>query len=501
MNGSNFLSKILSFLRAQTKIGGLEVSDADIRFAYFSGDSLKTSALRLPPGIIENGEIINYDQLIEAFKNLRDSIPSDFGNKKNVNVIVTLNSIHIYTHVFSLPLIEDENLKEAVQLNIRMISPFDLSQAYAGWQLINQNKSELKVEILSAFAQKVFIDQLRNALNEAGFFPLAVESGALSLVRLIREKCVDFKIEKPLLVLSVDDKGMRFIIIRLGQLHFEYFQSWKDIQGGAKSVSWESFREAINRNLHQVVNFYAGHWEEQLTDIVVASNSLVEEILKTVTENSSLSARELKLKFEQPFRREWYEVAGSAIRGDIPRTDDKDVNLFGITVQEDFRHRQIIDFLKFWQVLMPSSLSILALSMGISYLFLTNLGKSIEAKSSFAISEQQMAEISSLETQIKDFNNSIQILSGFEKSPKLKTSLLNKITPLINKNGIVIGRLYSQGGGLPVVLSGETNSQDNILSFKNSLAADNYFSSINLNLSDIKPKENGFSFTISFNVN
>ncbi|HUX35434.1 MAG TPA: pilus assembly protein PilM, partial [Candidatus Paceibacterota bacterium] len=291
MNFGNISEKLLSLLRVRTKIGGLEISDSDLRFAYLNGNSLDTAVLRLPPGIVEGGEIKNYDTLIEALKELRKLLPLDFSKKKFTNVIVTLNSIHIYTQVFSLPLIEETELKEAIRLNINMVSPFELSQAYAGWQQISQNKNELKVEILSAFAQKTFMDQLRNALIEAGFFPVAVESGALSLARLIREKGSDFKMDKPLLVLSVDDKGMRFLIIRIGQLHFEYFQSWKDIQGDNKEVSWDNFSDALKRSLHQVFNFYASHWQEPLTEIVIASNSYVEEISKLVSENFSLNAK------------------------------------------------------------------------------------------------------------------------------------------------------------------------------------------------------------------
>ncbi len=497
---NNLLAKVLSLLRVRSKIGGLEISDTDLRFAYMDGNSLETAALRIPPGIIEGGEIRNYDMMVEALKNLHGLLPPDLARKKFVNVIVTLNSIHIYTQVFSLPLIEESNMKEAIQLNISMVSPFDLSQAYAGWQLISQNRNELKVEILSAFAQKTFIDQLRSALAEAGFFALAVESGALSLARLIREKGSDFKIDKPLLVLSVDDKGLRFLIIRIGQLHFEYFQAWKDIQGEGKEISWDIFSDAIKRSMHQVINFYDSHWQEPLTDVAIASNSYVEEISKLVSENFSLNAKELKLNLDQTLRREWYEVAGSAIRGGIPRTDDKDVNLFGITVQEEFQQQQVIEFLKFWQILVPASLSLLLASMLASYMFLNGISESLEEQASLSINPQQMGEISALAAQIKDFNNSVVMISGLERTIKPKTTIFNEITPMINRNSIVLDRLYLQSEGSPIIFSGETDSQDQILSFKNDLTKDDFFSGVNLNLSDVKPQTKGFSFTLSFSV-
>lgn len=500
MDTGKILSKLLSLLRAKTKIGGLEISDTDLRFAYFADNSLQTIGLRIPPGIIEDGDIKNYDLLIEALKKLREMIPPDFGREKTVNAVITLGSVHIYTQVFSLPLIKDENLKEAVQLNISMVSPFDLSQAYAGWQLINHDEKDLKIEILSAFAQKVFIDRLKNALSEAGFFAVAVESGTLSLTRLIREKGADFKIEKPLLVLSVDDKGLRFLIIRLGQLHFEYFQSWADIRGGAKETSWEDFESAIKRNLHQVLNFYGSHWQEPLTEVAIASNSLVEEISEVVRDNFSMDVKELVLKLDQPLKREWYEAAGSAVRGEIPRFEDRDINLFEMTAQEEFHRIEIINFIKFWEAITYSLMGALVLVLIGAYALLINAGKSTEQQSSFSLSKSQSEEIGELEAKIKDFNNSVTLLASAQKSLKPKTYALDKLSELMDKNGITLDRLYLQSGDLPATFSGETGSQEQILNFKNAIGGDPSFSSVNLNLSDISQQGNNFNFKLTFNI-
>ncbi len=500
MNLKNALTKILSFLRVQSKIGGLEISDSAVRFAYFAGGSLKTLSLRLPTGIIENGEIKNYGLLVEALQKLRGLIPADFGNKKIIDVIVTLGSVRIYTQVFSLPLVEEKDLKEAIQLNIKMVSPLDLSQAYAGWQLINQNKNELKIEILSAFAQKAFVDMLRNALNEAGFFAIAVESGGLSFTRLIREHGLNFRTDKPFLVLSIDDRGLRFMVIRLGYLHFEYFQSWKDIQGDEKEISWENFEEEIKRNLHQVLNFYGSHWPEPLTEVVIASSTLVNEISKAISENFSVNVSELRFNLGQPLQREWYEVAGSAVRGETPREEDEDINLFGMTVQEEFYQQRIMDFVGFWRILIPSSLAILVVFLFITRLFLGSMSKSLESQSSLRLNPQQAAEIASISSKIKEFNKSVSLLSKIQGSMKPKTDIIDKLTLMMNINGIVANRVYFQSEEQPIDFSGEAESQEKILSFKNALSQNPAFTSVNLNLSDIKQSERGFSFTITFSL-
>jgi len=252
--------------------------------------------------------------------------------------------------------------------------------------------------------------------------------------------------------------------------------------------------------LHQVLNFYGSHWHEPLTEIAVASNSLVEEMAKVVKDNFSMNVKELTLNFGQSLKREWYEAAGAAIRGEIPRFEDKDINLFEMTAQEEFHRMEVMNFIKFWEVLVYSSMGILLLFLISSYVFLANMGKSVESQSSFKLSAQQNEEIGALGTKIKDFNNSVTLLSNAQKSLKPKSHVLDKITSLMNKNGIAVDRLYFQASDLPVIFSGETDSQEQILNFKNAIAGDSSFSSVNLNLSDINQQEGAFYFAISFKV-
>ncbi len=498
MKVNKVLEKILSGLRARTQVGGLEISDTALRFAYFKDEVLQATALRLPPGIVENGGVKNYPLLIEALKKLRQQIPEHFHKKKLINVIMTLGSVRIYTKVFSLPFLEGNNLEDAIQLNIRMISPVELSQTYAGWQLVNENRGELKIEILTAFINKVFIDQLDNALKEGGFLPIAVESGALSLARLIRERAVEFEIDKFYLVVNIDDDGLQFLILRRGQLHFEYFHSWSDIRGEAREISWSDFEATIKRTIHQVLNFYGTRWPEPLTEVFLSTNSLEEEISKIIRENFSLQVKELRVRFEQPIRKEWFEVAGSALRAKLSRAKDQDINLFGISVQEEFRRWQMADFLKFWQLLLPVSFSVLLVTILSGYWFLINLNHSLKVQSLSMASDKQVEEISSLEAKIKDFNRSVALISSIQQSSRPKTPLMDKMNGFMSRAGLILDRFYLLSGGLPLTLSGEAKSQDQILNFKNALTADPSLNSVNLLLSDIKPQDNGFSFSINF---
>lgn len=98
----NTIEKVLFFLRARTRIGGLEISDTALRFAYFKNGALRVAGLRLPPGIVEQGEVKNPEQLVEALKNFRQQIPTDFPRKKpcQCNCNVEFGS-HLYPGVYS----------------------------------------------------------------------------------------------------------------------------------------------------------------------------------------------------------------------------------------------------------------------------------------------------------------------------------------------------------------------------------------------------------------
>ena len=379
-----------------------------------------------------------------------------------------------------------------------MISPIELSQAYSGWQPVDKNQNESKLEILTAFVKKAFVDEISALLEKAEFSPIAMESGALSLARLFREQAVEFESDKFYLLASIDNRGLQFLIIRRGQLHFEYFNSWKDIQGDAKQISWQDFEAAVKRNLHQVLTFYGTHWSEPITEVFLLTNTFGKEVSRIIKENFSLAVRELKLKLDQPIGRELFEVVGSVLRAEIPRFKDRDINLFGITVQEEFRRRQIIDFLKFWGMLVSSSLGILLLALVISYSFLVSMRHSLKSQLSFSTTGAESEQINSLKSQIIGFNRSVSFVSSVQNSLKPKMLILDKISSLANSEGVTIDKLHLQGSGSPATLSGEVKSQDQLLNFKNALATDPAFDSVNLPLSDIQPRNGGLSFTINF---
>jgi hypothetical protein len=495
-----FKDKILSLLKVRESIAGLEISDSVLRFASFDGKNWQLYGLRLPPGLVENGEIKDYAGFIEALKALRQQIFASRDRGCKINVAVSLSSVNVYSQVFSLPMIEGENLEKAIQLNVRMVSPAESSETYAGWQLVGQDQKSLRLEILSAFISRAIVDKIKKALKETGFIIHSIESRAMSLTRLLRETAAGFDKEQSYIVFSLDSSGIELLIIRKANLYFQYFNSWRDIQGENRQISRAEFEAVLGRSFQQVLNFYSSHWPEPLGGVFLSASSLQEELRQIVSKNFQLKILGLQLNLNQPVNPDWFVVLGSGLRGFTPPRKDQDISLLGISAQEEFRLHQLIRFFAFWRVLVPVSLAILLITFIIAHFFLIKINQLLIKQSLIAMSKEQAGEVANLEKQAERFNSLITLISKAERLSPDKFVIVEGLVEMMRENNLIFREFYFQGEGAPILLRGWAQSEAQILKFKKALDADSKFQSVNLPFSEIKPGEQGLSFSVSLTI-
>ena len=501
INFKYYIEKILSVLKVKTFVGGLEVSDLLIRLAHFDGKTWRLAGVRLEPGIIEGGKIKNRDGFVSALRALRSQVFKGRDLKGKTSVIVSLSSISIYSQVFSLPIIEGENMEKAIQLNVQMVSPMEASQAYSGWQTVGEDKDSLRLEILSAFVERTTIDELGQVLLDGGFVAVAVDSRALALARLFREEAAGFDIGKSYVLLSIDNSGMDFLVIRRGHLYFEYFSPWREITDDKGEMSTSAFNTAVTRNLHRLMNFYGQHWPEPLAGVVLSATALRDETTKIVTENFSLPVTELRLKMDQSMSPEWFVVLGCGLRGMKPRSADKEVSLLGIGAAEEFRREQAVVFAKFWRLLVPLTLGLLLASFILSDLFLAQTRNSLEARALPGILSERTKEYSVLAAQAEDFNRSVKFIKGVQDSSFSYGKLWDKISELMSAAGVTPNSFHLDNIDSSVSLSGVAASENQVAALKAALANDPQFANVNLPLSHIKTDVGGVSFSLTFTIN
>ena len=497
MNG---IKKLFVALQARPVIGGLEISDSTIHFMRWNGSSWDAKSVRLVPGTVIRGEIKEKKGLVDALNLLRFQIlgPKYAKAKEKIGVIVSLSSVNIYTQVFNLPVIEGEHLEKAVQLNIQMASPNGEAENYAGWQLVNPAKENMRLEILSAFLGRDIVDSLADALREGGFIPIAIESRALSLARVVKETEEKFDSQKPIITVSVDASGLDVLVIRSGHLHFDYFNSWYDLQGDQKTISLEAFRSSILRSINQVLNFYNSHWSEPVSEILVSAVGLKDEVINIIKKNFEMPVRELTPSISPPIGMEWFVALGGGLRGRMPRRKDSEISLLGIDEQEEFRREQIVHFTGFWKMLMPITILILIIVIVGSFILLFAIDKKLKTQAVFELGGQELADISLLRSRAQEFNSSIGLLEYVNRTAHRKATIVSSLLEKVSANGIVVDRIQMRSIDVPIELVGNAKKEEDILAFKDSLSSSTMFRDPNLPLTNINRNANGYSFSITF---
>ncbi|MEK7089671.1 MAG: hypothetical protein AAB920_02520, partial [Patescibacteria group bacterium] len=216
-------------LTSEPRVGGLHISDSALLYAEIYG-GLKTAGVKLPPGVVMDGKILDPAQFRIALKQLHTAIDSN--EKKTIPVAVVLPTAGIYTQSFTTPNVGRERLQESALLNLQMISPMATDTSYMSWQLMQETPDQF--ELLGAFTEKKFVDDFRVLLEEAHLSPVVFEFSSLALSRLVA--LVGGGDVRPALLLQISSDGLNFSILRNNGLYFDYFRSWKSIHCSERHI-------------------------------------------------------------------------------------------------------------------------------------------------------------------------------------------------------------------------------------------------------------------------
>lgn len=497
----SYFQRFLSLLRIRTIAAGLEVSDQVLRFVYADKGRWSMEAIRLEPGILEKGSIKDAPALAAALGELRSRVPSLRKKGAKMNVVVSLSSVNMYAQVFTLPtMMEGEGLDKAISLNVQMASPVDIAHAYYGWQLLGHDEAGLRLEVAAAFVDKNLVDAIVQALYTAGFVTIGVESRALSLMRFMREGTTGIEAEKSYLLLDVDNSGIDFLIVRKGQLYFEYANQWADIADEKGQISVEKFEEVLGASLRQVTNFYAQRWQDPLAGVVVSATAFTEEAVRAVGASVPLPVIPLTLAPGVETSPEWFVAFGCALRGLNANMKDKEINLSGDEALDTFREERILNFMNLWRVMVPSVLGFLLVVLFLVNGFLNTVRSGIEAQPAFSEHGAEAAQVAALEASSTAFNQEVSLVADAENQISDNYLIISDINTIAGENDVSIDQISFPAASSPITVTGVAPSTDQIVSFKNAIQSDPKFGTVTLPLLDIQQDgtAGGYSFTASF---
>ena len=510
--------KIIRKINPQPAIGGLEVDDFYLRFLLIKEDTIISASIKLEPGIIVEGKLQDKEKFKLALENLRAQITP--GRNKTISVVLNIADIHVYSQVFNLPAMNLANFEEAAKLNLQMVSPMDFDKAYSDWQIAGESKADGgQTDVLGVFIQASIMDEFSAALKESNFIIVAAEFSVFSLARLVNWLAQGIDIKKSHLIIRLGSLGITISVLRQGNLYFNHFISWSSVYGGketeARQISWEDFENLITREIQMVLNFAANHWQDQITSVLLITESLSKEIAQLLNKNFSLETKEIVLSsFDWPanlipisppsslsnLSAGWFPVLGSALRGIMIRSKDNFISLISPGTEEDYNRYQLITFIRIWRNVLLTSLTFFILIFIIAGNFLGKQEKFLNEQVSVLAKFSGIEQLTKLQEEANLFNRKVDLALKAERQKTRWSVFLEKMRVLAGDE-ITINRIFVQSSEAPVLLQAQTAGEQTIIAFKEKLKQEQFLKEVDLPLGEIESVPGGAtSFVITFKV-
>ncbi|MCL4404238.1 hypothetical protein M1432_02760 [Patescibacteria group bacterium] len=494
----NIFKKIVPLidkLSSKPAIDGLEISDASLTYAYFYKDEIKTTAVKLAPGIVKGGKLEDKAAFIEALRALHGAVLPD-SSEKLLKVDCVLPSSAVYTQSFDVPNVGNDKLEETVDLNLQMISPIAVGEANMSAEVIGETPD--RVELLGAFAERSAINDFKEALVAARFAPAAFELSALALTRLVvRSVKVG---PRPVLTLHLKSDGIDLAILRDNALHFSYFRSWQSIQGEARSISRSVFDSVVVEEVRKVINFSVSRWGEGPAGVLLVAPNFEKEIVGLLAANFNLKAAAFvpaQISLDSAF----YVAFGAALRSREASVNEpfRAINVGGEDSVNMMSQDQIINFIGLWRNIIAGVLAILLVAFIFSASFLVKMANSIGTQSTDFNPSLDQKSLADLSAKAGVFNAMVRGVEAARAGAVPWYPIIEHLIGLAKSNQVVLTDISISNMNSPVQVAATAPDYATVLEFKNALSGDPNFANVNLPLTQVTTQGDGsVSFSVSF---
>lgn len=178
------------FIVGKTYPIGLDISDMSLKLIQLSkqrkktlgkADYIKIQAIgktSLKPGLIENGDIINIDQVATEIRKLIEKVK--FGKVNSDDVVACLPETKTFIKLIEIDS-GPNDFVNVIEKEIEKHVPMMLNDIYYDWQVIEENERFKKV--LIGAAPKKTVNQYTELLHKAGLSISALEIEPISISR------------------------------------------------------------------------------------------------------------------------------------------------------------------------------------------------------------------------------------------------------------------------------------------------------------------------------
>lgn len=212
---------MLELLKLKPESFGLNISDRSIKIAKLKKNREGLSLVsfgktEIKPGVIEGGEIKDQKALIEAIKL---SVKKVQGEKLRTNyVVASLPEEKAFLQVIQLPILEENELKDAAYYEAENHIPLPIGEVYLDSQIVKPVIGHLDhFDVLIAAMPKKIVDPYLVSIKKAGLIPKILETESQAISRaLIKNEVSSF----PILIIDIGLTKTCFIIFSGYSLRF-----------------------------------------------------------------------------------------------------------------------------------------------------------------------------------------------------------------------------------------------------------------------------------------
>jgi hypothetical protein len=291
-------------------------------------------------------------------------------------------------------------------------------------------------------------------------------------------------VTRAILIVNVSGDGLDILIFKNASLQFDYFRSWRSIQGEGKEITRGLFESTLHAETQKVINFTLSHFRESPEQIFLVAPGFEDEVKKILETHFSITTVPFRPSL-YPVPPTWYVPLGSAMRGAIEPKTDVFISLGPETSSDIYYEEQVIGFIKLWRNIIAT---VLALNLAVfvaSAAFLVNKSKDLQVTLDSFKAKSTESELADLTAKADLFNSLVGAVSAVKNGEGPWYDFFVKINSLTRAGSIKITSVAVNSFDTAINLAGTTSDYETVIKFKNTLLADPEFSEVNLPLSAI----------------
>lgn len=423
-------------------------------------------SIAIPEGIISENRVVNPEALAKILK----SAWSKF-HLKEKGVGVILSEFLIFTKYFKLPTLSLNELSEAVNWQASEYLPTDASEMVMDWKIVSQSSDGR--EILIVAIKSEILNGYVEACEQAGLFPLSVETPSICLLRIIRNidggSLTIYKgPSETILILSKDEKIIGTSVLKKSD-------SESVVSVSAKMLS---------------------HYKNEVDVVTILLGG---EVISDVDQKGfaklgkKVGFLEVDIQADSRVIQEYLIPLSMQLTDVSEPSDPSTLNLLPANLVDRYQFERLK--LQIWGLMLTITLFVstsFLVTLG-AYLFMTQQIKEFRSET---LSNRIINERRSAEKDVQEINKISADVLAIKKVSVLPQAVLNDIYRAKPTKVSIENYSLDLDKG-EIVISGIAADRASLITFKEQLEANSNFSQITIPISSFE-KETELTFQINF---